>query len=106
MRLQPLKLVTVVAELVLKEQILQKALELGATGYTVYEASGFGSRGARNDVGAENVRIEVVCPVDVSEAILTYVPHHYFENYACIAWVSDVSVVRGAHYVSPPAAAP
>ncbi len=44
------------------------------------------------------MRIEVICTPETAEAILTYVSHHYFENYACIAWVADVSAVRGAHY--------
>lgn len=35
----------------------------------------------------------------VAEAILTYISHNLFENYGCIAWVTDVSVVRGSHYV-------
>lgn len=99
MQLHPLKLVTIIAESVLQDQIAKTTLELGATGYTCSDATGFGSRGARNDVSGDNVRIELVCPADVAEAILTSVSHNYFENYACIAWVSDVSVVRGAHYV-------
>jgi hypothetical protein len=98
MQLQGLKLVTIVAELVLKEQLLEKVLELGATGYSYWEASGFGSRGARKDISGENIMIETICPEAVASAILTYVSHHYFANYACIAWVSDVAVVRGEHY--------
>ena len=100
MQLQSLKLVTVVAEEILKEQLGKKGLELGATGYTTYQAQGLGSRGARTDeMGVGNVRLEFICPPAVAEAILTYVSHTFFENYACIAWMSDVSVVRGAHYV-------
>ena len=99
MQLHPLKLVTIVTEAVLREQLLPKLAELGATGYTCSEATGFGSRGARKGFGAENMRIEVVCSEPVSEEILTFISHHYFEYYACIAWVVDVSVVRGARYV-------
>jgi hypothetical protein len=98
MQLYPLKLVTVIAEIVLKDTILAKILELGATGYTYAEVAGFGSRGARNQAGDENMQIKIICPANVAEAILTYMSHNYFENYACIAWVTDVSVVRGAHY--------
>ncbi len=100
MQLQTLKLVTIVAEQVLRDRVVQKVLELGATGCTYGDAQGTGSRGARdNDVFGGNVRIESVCSQPVAEAILTYVSHTYFERYACIAWVSDVSVVRGARYV-------
>jgi|SRR5579871_939885 len=104
MQLHPLKLVTIVAEQILKEQLIKKGTELGATGCTYFEAEGTGSRGARSegissDFTGSNVRIEFICPQSVADAIMTYVSHHYFENYACIAWVSDVSVVRGERYL-------
>ncbi len=99
MQLHPLKLVTIVTEKVLRDQIVQKILDLGATGVTHSDVQGTGSRGARkDDVFGGNVRLEVVCSHAVAEAILTYVSHHFFEPYACIAWVNDVSVVRGARY--------
>lgn len=45
-----LKLVTIVAEPVLEEQIATSLRRLGATGYTVTEAHGAGSRGMRASV--------------------------------------------------------
>jgi hypothetical protein len=100
MQLHPLKLVTVVTEKVLRDQIVQKILELGATGCTHADVLGTGSRGARrDDVFGGNVRIDVICSQSVAEAILTFVSHNFFERYACIAWVTDASVVRGARYV-------
>ena len=99
MQLYPLKLVTIVTEQILRDQIVKKIVELGAAGCTWQEAQGTGSRGARRDaVGGGNVQIEVICPQSVAEAILTFVSHHYFDHYACLAWVTDVSVVRGARY--------
>jgi hypothetical protein len=50
-------------------------------------------------IAGQNVKIDIICPDNVAEAILTYVSHHCFENYGCIAWVTDVSVVRGSHYI-------
>ena len=80
-------------------QILKKMLELGATGYSCHTVQGTGSRGARSDgMTGDNVQITLICPESVATAILTYVSHHYFENYACIAWCSDVQVVRGERY--------
>jgi hypothetical protein len=99
MQLYPLKHVTIVAESILKDQLTHKVLELGATGFSCIEVSGDGSRGARSLIAGENVKLDVICPNDVAEAILTYISHHCFENYGCIAWVTDVSVVRGSHYV-------
>jgi nitrogen regulatory protein P-II 2 len=100
MQLQTLKLVTIVAEQVLREQICDKIIELGATGYTLSEVEGYGPRGTRTGIGrGDNVRVEVICPLTVAETILTFVSHHYFKSYACIAWVTDVAVMRGDHYV-------
>ena len=103
MQLFPLKLVTVVAEEVLKEQLVHKVLELGATGCSYHSTEGTGSRTARHDdVFGENFQLKVVCPQDIAEKILTYISHNYFENYAIVAWISDVQVVRGSHYVKKP----
>lgn len=99
MQLYPLKLVTIIAETILREPIIHKILELGATGVSYHSTGGTGSRHTRHDVVlGENVEIKAVCPKEVADAILTFVSHQYFENYACIAWMMDVEVVRGAHY--------
>ena len=101
MQLYPLKLVTVVGEAVVMEDIAEKGIELGATGYTLSEVLGHGSRSARNVIdmgGAKTMKLEFVVPSDVAVEILTHVSHEYFEHYAIIAWLSDVSVVRGEQY--------
>ncbi len=100
MQLQALKLVTVIAEEILKDQISKLGLDCGATGYTSSEVQGSGSRGARTSATAEgNIRVQFICPKDVADKILTQVSHSFVENYACIAWMSDVEVVRGARYI-------
>jgi nitrogen regulatory protein P-II 2 len=104
MQLHPLKLVTVVGEALIMDEIAERGIELGATGYTLTEVSGHGSRSARNVAvtsGAKTMKAEFVVPPDVATAILTHVSHEYFEHYAIIAWLSDVSVVRGGEYVRP-----
>ena len=99
MQLHWLKLITVVAEAVLKDKICAEALDLGATGYTCVDALGSGARGVRHDsIHGENVQIQFVCPPLVADKILTHVSHTYFDHYAVIAWVTEVAVVRGRHY--------
>ena len=101
MQLYPLKLVTVIVEEVLKNQIQQEGLNLGATGFSTKEVTGTGSRGTRqgNLEGSGTYQIDFIVPDDVAVKILTHVSHKYFEHYACIAWVTNVAVVRGQHYV-------
>ena len=101
MQLNPLKLVTVVGESVIMEDIADRGLELGATGYTMSEVVGHGSRSARNvgsTGGAKTLKVEFVVAADVATKILEDVSQEYFEHYAIIAWLSDVSVMRGEHY--------
>ena len=90
MQLYPLKQVTIVTEKILQDQLLPKLLEFGAVGYTTTDCTGSGERGARNGALGGNIQITVICPEDISHKILTYVSRNFFENYACIAWLSDV----------------
>ena len=95
-----LKLVTIVAEPVLEEQLTQVLHTLGAKGHTVGEVHGAGSRGMRaSDPPGEGVRIEAVVSAEVADRILTHVAEHYFPHYAVIAFVAAVDVVRGDKYV-------
>jgi len=101
MQLFSLKLVSVVGETVIMEDIAKEGIKLGATGYTMTEVNGHGSRSARNvasTTGARTMKVEFVVPADVAKAILTHVSHEYFEHYAIIAWLSDVEVMRGEQY--------
>jgi nitrogen regulatory protein P-II 2 len=95
-----LKMVTLVAEPVLEEKLTTRLLELGAKGFTVTDSRGRGSRGIRaSEVPGESVRIEVVVSAPVADAILAHVKQAFFPNYAVIAWVTTVEVVRGDKYV-------
>lgn len=103
MQLYPLKLVTVVGESVIMEDIAEEAVKLGASGYSLSDVQGQGSRSTRNVIitsGAKTLKAEFVVPMDVAERILTHVSHEYFEHYACIAWLADVQVVRGESYIA------
>ncbi len=100
MHTEPLKLVTIVAEAVLAEQLLAALKRLGATGHTLTQVSGEGSRGLRTgEVPGDNRKIEVLVSGPVAEQILEVLATQYFQNYAVVAWVSEVAVVRGKKYV-------
>ena len=100
MDLKLLKLVTIVAEAVISDKIIREIKALGATGYTVTAAEGQGSRGVRaSEWEGKNMRIETLVSEAVSEAILQMLATHYFPNYAVVAYVEDVRVVRGDKYV-------
>lgn len=96
-----LKLVTIICEPVLEAKIEQDLKRLGASGYTVTEGRGAGSRGLNADaVPGSNIRIEAIVSPHVADRIIAWIADHYFEHYAVIAWLTDVQVVRGEKYVS------
>lgn len=96
----PLKLVTIVTERILEDRLLRKIQELGATGYTLTQATGKGSRGVRaSEWEGPDTRIETLVSPAVADAIVGYIAQRYFEHYAVIVYVQDAEVVRGDKYV-------
>jgi nitrogen regulatory protein P-II 2 len=98
----PFKLVTIIAEPVLEPRITQELRRLGATGFTVVEGRGQGSRGLHAaEIPGINVRIETIVPPEVADRIVEYISKQYFTDYEVIAYLSEVQVVRGEKYRSP-----
>jgi len=90
------KLLTVITEAAL-EHYLERDLErLGATGYTISNARGKGSRGTREaDWEADsNIRVEVVCDEATARRIAGHLQQRYYANYAMILLLADVEVLR------------
>ncbi|MCG8368905.1 MAG: transcriptional regulator [Proteobacteria bacterium] len=90
------KLVTIITEAVLESELLDVLDALGASGYTVTNARGKGSRGIR-DAGwtsSGNVRIEVICTGELAATIAGHLHENYYNNYAMVVYQSDVSVLR------------
>lgn len=90
------KLVTIVTESALESTLCKVLRELGASGYTVSNARGSGSRGVRDAGWASsgNIRIEVVCDEAVAERIADHLRENYYDDYAMILFESDVRVLR------------
>ena len=95
-----LKLVTIVTERILEDRLTRKLVELGATGYTLTQATGRGSRGVRaSEWEGPDTKIESLVSPDVAQAVVEHVAGAYFEHYAVIVYVQDAEVVRGEKYV-------
>jgi len=90
------KLVTIITEAVLEAELCDFLGQLGASGYTVTNARGSGSRGIRSAgwSASSNVRIEVVCSEDLAATIASQVSERYYEDYAMILFESDIQVLR------------
>lgn len=103
MQLYDFKRVTIVAEAVLETRLTADLERLGASGWTIHEARGAGSRGVRVDgVEGRNVQIETIVSESLAERILAHVAATYFRDFAVIAYTDTVQVVRGSKYSSAP----
>ena len=100
---QACKLVIVTEKLLLKKiaKIIEKA---GATGYTVVDAGGKGSRNVRSSGQPtvsdtySNIKFEVLTPNrDMALKISDEVAAQFFEDYSGIAYLCDVMEVLHAH---------
>lgn len=91
------KLVTIIAEAVLEDRLIQDIKQLGARGYTVVDVHGEGTRGlhATED---RNVRIETLVDPPIAEKIFEHLAAHYFAHYAVAAYAVDAEVIRGEKY--------
>ncbi|CAM5339018.1 MULTISPECIES: hypothetical protein [unclassified Thauera] len=90
------KLLTIVTEAALENLLVKDLERLGAHGYTVSDARGKGARGARTSAWdtSSNIRIEVVCDEATADAIAAHLQAHYYDNYAMILFMADVTVMR------------
>ena len=100
MKTVPLCLLTVIAESVLKERLIQDVRDAGAKGFTITDADGEGSRQRRvGEIFGANIRLETIVSAEVADRLLHILSAEYFERYAVVAYLSTVSVIRGEKYV-------
>lgn len=90
------KLLTIVTEASLEQLLVDDLERLGAHGFTVTDARGKGTRGARSSAWqpSANIRIEVVCDESTADAIAQHLRDQYYTHYAMILFIADVGVLR------------
>ena len=95
----PHRLVTVVAERIVRDDIVAAIHRLGATGHTLTDVSGEGTRGVHaNTWEGASVKIEAIVPHDVADRIVAHVAETYFAHHAVIVYLQDVAVLRSSKY--------
>jgi len=95
-----LKCVTIIAEVILEKRLTEEVTRLGATGYTVTDARGKGSRGLRtSEWEGQNIVLQTLVGPAVAERILQRMAEAYFPHFAAVAYVENVQVVRGEKYL-------
>ena len=100
MNVVPVIKVTIITESLLKDEVIALIRKHGATGFTLTKVEGRGSRGIRaSDWEGRNIKIEVLASSTVADDIMEALSDEYFEDYAVIAWLSEVSVLRGEKFL-------
>lgn len=101
------KLVTVIAEAVLRDRLVEELKLLGASGYTIADVhgSGFGTVRASEWAGP-SVRIETVVTDEVAQALFEVLAQKYFPSWSVVAYLQEVEVVRAERYQPNPALSP
>jgi nitrogen regulatory protein PII len=89
--------VVIIVDETLKDQLLEKVLELGAKGYNYIECTGKGQHAITGAHYFKNglVRIEVIASVEVVSSILDYIHAAQFQQfgrYALSAFADTVEV--------------
>jgi len=92
----PRRLLTIVTEALLERELLAEFEARGVRGYTITDARGKGGRGTRKSDWAQegNIRVEIVCETAVAERVAARLRERYYDHYAMILFLQDVSVLR------------
>lgn len=89
------QVITIVAEAVVEQKLIDDIKRCGAKGYSASHVRGEGVTGKTTlDLNGPSVRIESVVTDKVADAILHMLAEKYFEKYAVIAWLTPARVAR------------
>lgn len=90
------KLLTVVSEAQLEDELVHELTAQGARGYTISDARGSGARGVRDSSWSQgaNIRVEVLCDEPTAERIVKRLRERFYADYAMVLFVHDVAVLR------------
>ncbi|WP_448534742.1 P-II family nitrogen regulator [Parathermosynechococcus lividus] len=105
---KPAKKLVIVTEKILLKKIAAIIEEAGATGYTVMQTGGKGSRNVRSsgqpnvsDTTA-NIKFEILTPDrDMAESIADQVAAQFFMDFAGIIYICDAEVLYAHTFCGP-----
>ncbi len=89
------KMVVIITEFIIKDQVIHTIEELGVKAYTIEtHLSGRGLRGIRDDnvMLGENIKISVITDADMVDEISAAVGDKYLKDYAGIIYTFDVII--------------
>ena len=89
-------LVTVYCEAALEQPVIDELTALGVVGYTIIDCRGRGTHGVRSGrwSASSNVRVEVMCELDLSLRIAEVLNTKYDAHYGLLIVSSTVDVLN------------
>lgn len=95
-----LRKVTIVAERVLRDDLLELLKRHGASGWTLTAVEGEGSRGIRAaEWEGRSVQIDTLVSAEAADAIMEEIGSKYFADWSVIVYAAEVEVLRGEKYL-------
>jgi nitrogen regulatory protein P-II 2 len=89
------QLLTIIAEAVLEQRLIDDVKRLGAKGYSIGHVRGEGATGrAALDFAGPSVRLESVMTDEVVDRVFEVLASDYFPHFAVVAWAVPVRVAR------------
>jgi nitrogen regulatory protein P-II 2 len=96
----PMTLVTIVAERILRDRVLEGIRKAGSRGFTLTDVTGEGSRLIHaHEWEGPSVKVETLVSPEVAERIVAMVAERYFEHHAVIVYTAEVQVVRARRFL-------
>lgn len=95
-----LRKVTIIAERVLRDDLLDLLKRHGATGWTLTAVEGEGSRGIRaSEWEGRSVQIDTLVSAQAADVIMEEIGRTYFRDWSVIVYAAEVEVLRGEKYL-------
>jgi nitrogen regulatory protein PII len=106
MTLHTAEKVVIITEKIISKGVCEVIEACGATGYTLTDAGGKGSRDIRATTERasvvddfSNIKIEIIVnSPEMAEQIMDKVREKYFDNYSGITYLEDVRILRPAKF--------
>jgi len=88
---EPMRLMVIVTEAILEDMLVDEIRRMGATGYTVIDARGWGEHGKRRGNWRQggNIRIEVLGTEDLCSRIAAYMRETYQKDYGLLIYTTE-----------------
>jgi len=96
MKFTETSILTIYTEAALETRLTDDFESFNVPGYTITNARGKGSRGARTAAwqADSNIRIEIICEDSLANELAEYLRAHYYDNFAMVVSISEVKVMR------------